>query len=205
MAVLDGVVLATHNTHKVTEVRRILAPTGVHVISLDEVVAYPEPAETERTFEGNALLKARICAAITGAPALADDSGLEVDILNRMPGVRSARWSGTDATDEDNLGLLLRQLADVPDAERTARFVCALALVLPDGREFVRTGTMEGRMGHEARGTQGFGYDPAFIALGQARTNGELDPAEKDALSHRGEALRAMADLIGELNDGSRR
>lgn len=204
MATIDAVVLATRNVHKVTEVRRMLEPLGVQVIGLDEVVSYPEPAETERTFAGNALLKARICAAVTGAPTLADDSGLEVDVLNGMPGVRSARWSGPGATDASNLELLLRQVADVPDAERGARFVCAMALVLPDGREFVREGTMEGRLGLEARGSNGFGYDPAFLTLGESRTNGELAPEEKDARSHRGEALREMVTLMTAINQGGR-
>ena len=120
---------------------------------LADVAAYPEPAETERTFEGNALLKARACVAATGLPALADDSGLAVDVLNQMPGVRSARWAGPGASDQENNALLLRQLADVPAAERTARFVCAMALVLPDGTEHVRIGDMRGRIGVSPAGT----------------------------------------------------
>lgn len=182
----------------------MLASSSVEVVGLDAVSSYPEPAETEATFAGNALLKARACVAVTQLPALADDSGLEVEMLNRMPGVRSARWSGPGATDEENLELLLRQLSDVAEERRGARFVCALALVLPDGREFVEEGIMTGRLATRPRGSNGFGYDPAFITDGETRTNGELGPAEKDARSHRGSALRAMAALIMGLNEGTR-
>ncbi|MFV0453320.1 MAG: non-canonical purine NTP pyrophosphatase, partial [Propioniciclava sp.] len=114
-------------------------------------------------------------------------------------------WSGPGASDSENLDLLLRQVSDVPEAERTARFVCTMALVLPDGREFVREGTMEGRLAFGARGSNGFGYDPAFIVVGESRTNGELEPHEKDARSHRGAALAAVATLIEEIDDGGRR
>jgi len=208
---LDTVVLATRNPKKLAELRRILdeAGPGVTVLGLDEVPAYPEPAETERTFEGNALIKARAAAERTGHAALADDSGIEVDALNGMPGVRSARWAGPGASDAENLALLLRQVDDVPAPERTARFVCAMALVIPaqeacDEVEYVVRATLEGRLGREARGTHGFGYDPAFVADGHTRTNGELDPAEKDAISHRGQAVRRMAAIIADLRGGSR-
>ena len=136
----------------------------------------------------------------TGLPALADDSGLEVDVLNGMPGVRSARWAGPDATDSDNNELLLRQLVDVAESARTARFVCAMALVLPDGIEEVRIGVMSGRLTVSPVGENGFGYDPLFVADGNTVTNGELDPAAKDAISHRGQAVRAIVPvLIDEL------
>ena len=196
------VVLATNNAKKLAELRRIVgeAAPDVEVLGLGDVAGYPEPAETERTFEGNALLKARACVAATGLPALADDSGLAVDVLNGMPGVRSARWAGPDANDEANNELLLRQLADVPDADRTARFVCAMALVLPDGTEQVRLGEMSGRLAEAPMGDNGFGYDPLFVADGNTVTNGELDPAAKDAISHRGKAVRAIVPvLIAEL------
>ncbi len=196
------VVLATNNAKKLAELRRIVgeAAPDVEVLGLGDVTTYPEPAETERTFEGNALLKARACVATTGLPALADDSGLAVDVLNGMPGVRSARWAGPDANDEANNELLLRQLADVPDADRTARFVCAMALVLPDGTEQVRLGDMSGRIAAGSVGDNGFGYDPLFVADGNTVTNGELDPAAKDAISHRGKAVRAIVPvLIAEL------
>ncbi|HJV14503.1 MAG TPA: non-canonical purine NTP pyrophosphatase, partial [Propionibacteriaceae bacterium] len=172
----------------------------IGILGLGDVAGYPEPAETERTFEGNALLKARACVSATGLPALADDSGLAVDVLNQMPGVRSARWAGPGASDEENNALLLRQLEDVPAAERTARFVCAMALVLPDGTEHVRLGEMRGRLAVSPAGQNGFGYDPLFVAEGNIMTNGQLDPSIKDEISHRGRAVRAILPvLIAEL------
>jgi len=196
------VVLATNNAKKLTELRRIVgaAASDVAVLSLADVEPYPEPAETETTFEGNALLKARACVVATGLAALADDSGLAVDRLNGMPGVRSARWSGPDATDASNNELLLRQLFDLAAADRGAQFVCAMALVLPDGSEHVRLGTMSGRLTSAAVGENGFGYDPLFVADGYDRTTAELDADAKDAISHRGQAIRAIVPvLIDEL------
>lgn len=202
---IDRLVLATHNAKKLVELRRTFAASGlqIEVLGLDDVTPYPEPAETERTFEGNALLKARACVEATGLPAVADDSGLAVDILNGMPGVRSARWSGPGATDERNLGLLLDQLDDVADADRTARFVCGMALVTPDGHEQVFLRDMPGRLGRERRGTNGFGYDPAFVPDGHTQTSGELSPDAKDAISHRGQAVRAMVEYLRGLNAGA--
>jgi XTP/dITP diphosphohydrolase len=198
MTIAHRVVLATKNAQKLAELRRIVAAEApdVRVLGLADVAAYPEPAETERTFEGNALLKARACVAATGLPALADDSGLAVDVLNQMPGVRSARWAGPGASDQENNALLLRQLADVPAAERTARFVCAMALALPDGSEHVCIGDMRGRIAVSPAGHNGFGYDPLFVADGYAMTNGELEPSVKDAISHRGRALRAILPVL---------
>jgi XTP/dITP diphosphohydrolase len=198
MVIAHRVVLATRNAQKLGELRRIVAAEApdVQVLGLVDVTAYPEPAETERTFEGNALLKARACVAATGLAALADDSGLAVDVLNQMPGVRSARWAGPRASDQENNALLLRQLADVPASGRTARFVCAMALVLPDGTEHVRVGEMRGRIGVSPAGDNGFGYDPLFVADGYAMTNGELEPSAKDAISHRGRAVRAMLPVL---------
>ena len=196
------VVVATHNAKKAVELHRVLAAAGVEadVRGLDAFPAYPEPAETERTFEGNALLKARAAVAATGLLAVADDSGLEVDLLNGMPGVRSARWSGPDATDAGNLELLIRQLTGTEDDDRTARFVCAMALVTPDGTEYLVRGAMPGRLVLEPRGGNGFGYDPIFIADGNAVTNAELTPEQKDAISHRGQAVRAIVPfLLAEL------
>jgi XTP/dITP diphosphohydrolase len=198
MTIAHRVVLATKNAQKLAELRRIVAAEApdVRVLGLADVAAYPEPAETERTFEGNALLKARACVAATGLPALADDSGLAVDVLNQMPGVRSARWAGPGASDQENNALLLRQLADVPADERTARFVCAMALALPDGSEHVCLGDMRGRIAVSPAGHNGFGYDPLFVADGYAMTNGELEPSVKDAISHRGRALRAILPVL---------
>jgi XTP/dITP diphosphohydrolase len=196
------VVLASNNQHKLAELRRIVAATApdVEVLGLADVARYPEPAETERTFAGNALLKARACRDATGLPALADDSGLEVDVLNQMPGVRSARWAGPGASDADNNALLLRQLYDVPPEERTARFVCAMAAVLPNGTEHVRAGVMSGRLVEAPLGENGFGYDPLFVADGNTLTNAQLEPTAKDAISHRGQAVRAIVPvLIAEL------
>jgi XTP/dITP diphosphohydrolase len=198
----NRVVLATNNAKKLAELRRLVAAEAPHieVLGLADVATYPEPTETERTFEGNALLKARACVAATGLPALADDSGLAVDVLNHMPGVRSARWAGPGASDEENNSLLLRQLADVPPAERTARFVCAMALALPNGTEHVRVGEMQGRLAVSPAGQNGFGYDPLFVADGYTMTNGELEPSTKDAISHRGRAVRAILPvLVAEL------
>ncbi len=197
---MTTVVVATHNAKKAAELHRVLAAAGLaaDVRGLDAFPAYPEPAETERSFEGNALLKARAAATATGELAVADDSGLEVDLLNGMPGVRSARWSGPDATDEANLELLIRQLAGTEDAERTARFVCAMALVTPDGSEHLVRGVMAGRLVLQPRGGNGFGYDPIFIAEGNTVTNAELSPEAKDAISHRGQAVRAIVPLLRE-------
>jgi XTP/dITP diphosphohydrolase len=174
------------------------------VLGLDDVPAYDEPAETEPTFAGNARLKALAAVAATGLPSLADDSGLCVDALNGMPGVLSARWAGVadaprEVKDRANNALLLAQLADVPEERRTAQFRCAVvfALPTPDGVvEEVAEGVMPGRVGHEPRGSGGFGYDVVFHADGHDRTTAELPPVEKDAVSHRGKALRAVAPLV---------
>ena len=192
------VVVATHNAKKAVELRRVLEAGGVpaQVVGLDEVAPYPEPDETERTFEGNALIKARAAAQATGHLAVADDSGLEVDLLNGMPGVRSARWAGKGAGDQANLDLLIAQLADTQPGERKARFVCAMALVTPSGEEHVVRGEMPGRLVLEPKGHHGFGYDPIFIADGNTVTNAELEPADKDAISHRGKAVRAIVPLL---------
>lgn len=152
--------------------------------------------ETGVTFEANAALKALTVARETGLPALADDSGLAVDALNGMPGVRSARWAGAGASDADNNALLLRQLDDVPGHARTAHFACAVALVLPDGTEHTTVGRMTGVLLRQPVGENGFGYDPLFVADGQSVSNGELEPAAKDAISHRGTAVRAMVPLL---------
>lgn len=196
------VVVATHNTKKAAELRRVLEGEGVpaQVVGLDDVPPYPEPPETERTFEGNALIKARAAARATGHTAIADDSGLEVDLLNGMPGVRSARWAGPGAGDQANLDLLIAQLSDTLPADRTARFVCAMALVTPHGVEHVVRGVMPGRLVLEPRGDNGFGYDPIFVADGKTLTNAELTAAEKDAISHRGQAVRAIVEpLVAQL------
>jgi XTP/dITP diphosphohydrolase len=190
------VVLATRNAGKVAELQRILAPYGVELVGLDDVAPYEPGPETEATFAGNALAKAREAVRHTGLPAVADDSGVAVDALNGMPGVLSARWAGRQGDDRANLDLLLGQLADVPDERLGARFVCAAAAVLPDGQEVVVEGLLEGRLVRAPRGTNGFGYDPVFVPAGQQRTTAELTAQEKDEISHRGQAFRALAPRL---------
>ena len=193
---MTRVLLATRNAKKLAELRRILAGVDVDIVGLDDVASYVEVPETGLTFADNALLKAREGVRYTGLPTIADDSGIAVDALNGMPGVFSARWSGRHGDDRANLELVLAQVGDVPDEHLGAAFVCAAALVWPDGREQVAHGEMRGRLVREPRGEGGFGYDPIFLADGQTRTNAELTPAEKDAISHRGKAFRALADLL---------
>jgi XTP/dITP diphosphohydrolase len=188
--------LATRNAKKLAELRRILAGMDVDIVGLDDVPSYVEAPETGLTFADNALLKAREGVKHTGLPTIADDSGIAVDALNGMPGVFSARWSGKHGDDVANLELVLAQVADVPDEHLGAAFVCAAALVRPDGEELVTHGEQRGRLARAPRGDGGFGYDPIFLADGQTRTNAELTPAEKDAISHRGKAFRALADLL---------
>ena len=189
------VLLATRNASKLGELRRILAAEGVsslEVVGLADVEEFDEAPETGATFEENALAKARDAAAATGLASVADDSGLTVDALNGMPGVLSARWAGQHGDDQANLDLVLAQLSDTPDQRRGAAFVCAAALVVPGGRETVVRGEWRGTLTRKARGTNGFGYDPIFVPDGGTRTSAELDPAEKDAASHRGRALRLL-------------
>ena len=192
------VLLATRNPHKLAELRRILADVqpDLRVIGLDDAAPYEEVPETAATFADNALTKARVGALATGLITVADDSGLAVDALNGMPGVLSARWSGRHGDDAANLRLLLDQIVDVPDGRRGAAFVCAAALATPSGGQVVVEGQMPGRLVRQPRGHNGFGYDPIFVADGKTLTNGELPPAEKDAISHRGKALRAIAPHI---------
>jgi XTP/dITP diphosphohydrolase len=186
--------LATRNTKKLEEMRRILAHD--EVVGLDDVPAYDEVPESGLTFEANARIKAREGVAHTGLPTVADDSGLTVAAMNGMPGVFSARWSGRHGDDTGNVDLLLRQLGDVPDEQLGAAFVCAVVLVLPDGREWTVHGEMRGRLIRSPRGTGGFGYDPIFVPDGHTRTSAELTPQEKDAISHRGQAMRALASIL---------
>jgi len=203
-----GAFLATNNVKKLAELRRIVEEQGleVDVITMTEVAPYPTPDETEWTFAGNALIKARAGVQQTGLVSLADDSGLCVDALGGMPGVRSSRWAGPENDDIANLELVLRQIDDVPPERRSAQFRAVVALVTPDGREFTFEGVMAGSLAFAPRGDNGFGYDPIFLADAQStppgeprRTNGELAPAEKDAISHRGQALRAMLPTLARI------
>jgi XTP/dITP diphosphohydrolase len=196
--------LATRNAGKLAELRRLLetAVPGVEVLGLRDVPEYPEAPETGATFEENALLKAREAVRYTGLPAVADDSGLTVDALNGMPGVLSARWSGRHGDDDANTALLLGQVADVPDERRGAAFVCAAALVTPDGTERVIERQWRGRLVHAKRGSNGFGYDPVFVPDGLDVTSAELAPEEKDARSHRGQAFAALVPVLAEVLGG---
>jgi XTP/dITP diphosphohydrolase len=197
------IVLATRNAHKVVELREILADTlaelDLQLVGLAEFPNVPDVVEDGVTFAENALLKARAVAAATGLPALADDSGLAVDVLGGAPGIFSARWSGRHGDDRANLELLLAQLADVRDEHRGAGFVCAAALALPDGRWHVEEGVFRGMLTREPRGSNGFGYDPILQVEGDTRTSAELSPAEKNAVSHRGKAFRALSGTLTQL------
>jgi len=192
--------LATANKKKLVELQRILdaslGTSRVTLVGLDSIEDYPDVPETGLTFGENALLKAREGARRTGLPTVADDSGLAVDALNGMPGVFSARWSGRHGDDQANLDLVLAQIGDVSDEQRGGAFVCAAALVLPNGREHLVEGRQAGQILRARRGAGGFGYDPIFLGDGQSRTNAELSPAEKDAISHRGKAFRELSKVI---------
>jgi len=201
---MSRLLLATRNAGKLAELQRLLATAvpGVEVVGLRDVEEYPEAPETGATFEENALLKAREAVRYTGLPAVADDSGITVDALNGMPGVLSARWSGRHGDDPANTALLLGQLADVPEERRGAAFVCAAALVTPEGAEHVLRAEWRGRVIGAGRGTNGFGYDPVFVPEGLELTSAELSPAEKDERSHRGQAFRALLPVVAEVLGG---
>ncbi|MGL4175448.1 MAG: RdgB/HAM1 family non-canonical purine NTP pyrophosphatase [Dermatophilaceae bacterium] len=204
-------VLATRNEHKVHELRQILAAlvneVGLEVVGADDVDGAPEVPETEVTFLGNARLKAVALADATGLPAVADDSGLALDVLGGSPGVFSAGWSGSQAgpgasraeRDRANLTLLLEQVAEVPDDHRGAAFVCAAVVALPDGRVEGVEGRVTGTVIREPRGAGGFGYDPVFVPTGDTRTLAEYTDAEKNAISHRGNAFRALEPVLRRL------
>jgi XTP/dITP diphosphohydrolase len=191
------VVLASHNAHKLDELRRIIGPLVPDI----ELISYigPEPIENGSTFSQNALLKARAAAEHTGLPALADDSGIAVDILGGSPGIFSARWSGPEKDDRQNLELLLWQLSDVDDEQRQAEFVCAAALALPNGDEDVRLGRWRGTILREPSGSGGFGYDPIFQPDGYPISSAELSRDEKDAVSHRALAFQSLVPLLQAL------
>ena len=205
---MTRVFLASRNAKKIVEMHRILAQyvPDVEVLGLDDVAPYDEPVESEPTFAGNALVKAHAGVAATGLPSVADDSGLCVDALNGMPGVLSARWAGAAKDDLANNRLLLDQLADVPDERRGAHFTCAVALAYPVGAggvaEHVAHGEMPGRVIREPRGSGGFGYDVLLVADGYDRTSAEIAVEEKDAISHRGKALREIAPFVADVLRG---
>ena len=190
-------VLATRNKGKIEEFRRILdGHQEIELVGLEAYPDMPEVEETEDTFEGNALLKARAVAAFTGCAAIADDSGLCVDALDGAPGIYSARYSGEHGNDLANNEKLLRELSAVPDAKRGAHFVCVAAFAHPNGVEFYERAHFDGFIGHEAIGENGFGYDPLFRPMGESRTSAQMSSEEKDGMSHRGKALRALAPRV---------
>ena len=192
-------VLATRNQGKITEFRRILeelAPGQIELIGVDQFPHLVDVDETGSTFEENSLLKARYTCEATGLPAIADDSGLCVDALNGDPGIFSARWAGVHGDDRANVEKVLQQLADVPDEKRTAHFMCVASLVMPDGRHQVAEGRFEGHILHAPVGENGFGYDPIFRPDGLDISSAQMSSEEKDSVSHRGQALRAIAPHV---------
>ena len=202
---MTDLLVASRNRKKLAELRRVLDASGISgltLLSLDDVAPFHEAPETGVTFEENAVAKARDAFRATGLASVADDSGLEVDALNRMPGVLSARWAGVHGDDTANTALLLAQLRDVPDERRGGAFVSACALVYGAGdvqKEVVVRGTWRGSITREPRGDGGFGYDPVFLPEGSSRTAAELTSQEKDAASHRGRALALLAQALHEL------
>jgi XTP/dITP diphosphohydrolase len=194
------IAIASHNAHKLREIRRICADWPVEWLTVDDHEGpWPDVEETGSTYLENATLKARAGAAALGEPSLADDSGIEVDALGGRPGPRSARFAGEDASDERNLQELIRAVKGVPGPGRTARYRCVAVLALPDGREVSADGVCEGLLEPKARGSGGFGYDPIFVPAGWDRTMAELSDDEKDRISHRGSALRALREALRAL------
>ncbi len=191
------ILFATGNEHKMVEIREILADLGVSIVSLKEAGIDVDVEENGTTFEENAMIKAKeIAKLVENTIVLADDSGLEIDYLNKEPGIYSARYAGVDTSYDIKNQMLLDRLAGVADEERTARFVCAIAAVFPDGSSEVLRGTVEGIIGHESRGENGFGYDPIFYLPELGMSTSEMSPEEKNKLSHRGNALQAMKPFI---------
>lgn len=191
-------IAATHNAGKVRELRDLLEPLGFEIVSAIDL-DLPKPEETETTFTGNAILKARAAAEATGAPALSDDSGLAVTALSGAPGIYSARWAGPDRDFYEAMAKVDAELKSIGADDRSAKFVCALAVVWPDGHAEVFEGEVHGELVSEPRGEKGFGYDPIFVARGETITFGEMDPARKHAMSHRADAFAKLKkELMGD-------
>ncbi len=189
-------IIATHNQKKLAELRRILSPLGIDALTADEAgISFEDVEETGTTFEENAQLKALALFDGSGYGTIADDSGLCVDALDGAPGIYSARYSGEHGNDADNIVLLLKNMENVPDEKRTARFVCAICCVMPDGTQFTVRGECEGKIGYECAGDGGFGYDPIFM-LPEGRSMAQLSKEEKDAISHRGNALKKLVERL---------
>ena len=196
---MDKIVFATTNAGKIKEIKEILSDFDVEVVSMKEMNITADIEENGATFEENSLIKARAVSKLTGLPALADDSGLEVDYLNGEPGIYSARYLGRDTDYDYKNNYIIDKLKEAKGEERSARFVCVISLVLPDGREFVKKGVMEGRIGYEIKGENGFGSDPIFFLPEYGKTSAEISAEEKNKISHRGKALSAMKELIASL------
>ena len=189
-------IFATGNEHKMVEIREILGELPVEILSMKDVGIKADIVENGNTFEENALIKAKEVCKLAGEMVLADDSGLEIDYLNGEPGIYSARYMGEDTSYRIKNQNLIDRLEGVTDEKRTARFVCAIAAAFPDGRSFVVRGTIEGIIGYEERGTNGFGYDPIFYLPERGVSTAEIPPEEKNSISHRGNALRKMKELL---------
>jgi XTP/dITP diphosphohydrolase len=203
----NKLVIATRNAGKIIEFRRILdaiSSGAIDLIGIDQFPDLIDVEETGTTFEENALLKARYTAKLTGLPSISDDSGLCIDALGGAPGIFSARWAGKHGDDKANVEKVLNELKDVPDSKRGAYFICVAALVMPDGREQLAQGRFEGNILRTPVGNQGFGYDPIFAPLGMSISSAEMSAQEKDAVSHRGKALRAIAPHVIEIFGGLR-
>lgn len=198
---LDKIIFATGNKGKIKEIQMILADLGVEVITMKDAGIVIDIEENGKTYEENALIKARAVAAHTDAVVMADDSGLEIDYLNNEPGIYSARYMGEDTSYTIKNANLIERLAGVPDEERTARFVCAIAAVMPDGKEITTRGIIEGRIGYEEKGSNGFGYDPIFYVPRFGKTTAELSEEEKNQVSHRGNALVLMKEELKKYAD----
>ena len=197
---MDKIVFATTNEGKVKEIKEILKDFPIEVVSMKEMGITADIEENGTTFEENSLIKARALAKLSGLPALADDSGLEVDYLNGEPGIYSARYLGRDTDYDYKNNYIIDKLSGAKGEDRSARFVCVISLVLPDGREFVERGVVEGLIGYEQKGENGFGYDPIFYLPEYGKTSAELPPEKKNKISHRGKALTAMKKLIVTLD-----
>ena len=202
---MKQIVLASTNQGKVREVAMMVQDMGIEIVPLSETAFQGEIEETGTTFEENAIIKAMQVAKTLGIPALADDSGLEIDALNKEPGIYSARYLGEDTPYSIKNANLIQRLEGVPEEKRTARFVCAIAAVLPDGRELTTRATIEGRIGYEEKGTNGFGYDPIFYVPEFGKTTAELTEEEKNQVSHRGKALELMKEELKKYEDTDRK
>lgn len=196
---MKRIIFATNNADKVKEVKMLLSELDLEIVTMKEAGIILDIDENGKTFEENAIIKARAVMEYSGEPAMADDSGLEVDFLNKEPGIYSARFLGEDTSYDYKNKYILDKLQDVPDEKRIARFVCAMALVVPDGKVITRTAAVEGRIANESSGENGFGYDPIFYVPAFSKTTAEMSPEEKNKISHRGKAVTMIKEDLKEL------